>query len=74
MSANASVQAKLGLSEADNEVTNVEIAVEMLAGSEPLAEGATYADVAAFVRGCLADWVNRAPANWPTVFRGLISP
>jgi len=74
MSANVSMQAKLGLSESDHDVNNACFVVDMLAGREPLEPGATYADAAAFLRGYLSDLVNRAPGNWKTMFQELIAP
>jgi hypothetical protein len=74
MSANVSMHAKLGLSETDHDATNGYLVADMLAGREPLVPGATYADAATFLRGYLADMVNRAPANWKTTFQELIAP
>ena len=74
MSANVAMQAKFGFYEGENDATNGYLVADMLAGREPLAPGATYADAATFLRGYLADMVNRAPANWKTMFQELIAP
>lgn len=74
MSANVTMQAKFGFYEGENDVTCACLVVDMLAGREPLAPGATYAAAATYLRGYLADMVNRAPGNWKTMFQELIAP
>lgn len=67
----ASARQRIGLSDRDSRLYLACDAVDLLNGSTPLTNGATYADVATFLRLCLSDIVDNAPANWRAVFQEL---